>query len=786
MKFSLTLAGLLPFIGQALAVTWCDSANFCYSGIRKTALTDPQNPSATFDLTIGAAYPTDTTRTEFIGEIVATKNANWVGYDMGGSMANNLMILVWLNGNNFVYSTRMATDYVTPPVYSGPVVTQLAASTVNATHWKFVFRCQNCTSWTYNSGGTPVTTTMGTTSQVQSYGICLNSTASCVTSPTSASSALQQHSYFDIWGQDIASGRTSAYDLMLGSTSTTLSIPASTSTTRTSSTTSASSTAIPTPYDYIIVGGGPGGIIAADRISQAGKKVLLLERGGPSTKETGGTREVAPWAKSTGLTRFDIPGLFENMFGADDPWWWCKDLTVFGGCLLGGGTVINGMLYFPPPTYEFSSVYGWPSEWSNPTAAIAQLLARLPSYTPPSSDNKYYLDQVYTLLKSHFSKKGYSEVVINDNRDWKDSIYGHPAYNFHNGIRSGVTHTYLQTAKARSNFKLMLYTYAHSVVRNGATITGVRTNNTIDLPNGIATLTPKGRVILSSGVYGTARILFTSGIGPTDMIQQVNQSAVASYLPPWNQYINLPVGQYVSDNPSINLVFTHPAVDDFENWQNIWDSPRTADAAQYVASQTGVFASSSPRFNFWKALWGADGKTRWMQGTARPGGWPSTEQPFNTTAVFTITFYLSLGITSRGRIGINSDLKGFPLVQPWFQDPNDKSALLKGITDAIADMKTNLPGLVMITPDNTTTLSAFVDAYDKASMNSNHWVGSTRIGANSSVAVVDTNCKVFNTNNLFVLDAGIIPSQPMSNTHASVMTAAEMGVARILALTGGA
>lgn len=95
------------------------------------------------------------------------------------------------------------------------------------------------------------------------------------------------------------------------------------------------------------------------------------------------------------------------------------------------------------------------------------------------------------------------------------------------------------------------------------------------------------------------------------------------------------------------------------------------------------------------------------------------------------------------------------------------------------------PGLVMITPDNTTTLQAFVDNYDKSSMNSNHWVGSTRIGTNPSNAVVDTNCKVFNTKNLFVLDAGIIPAQPMSNTHASIMTVAEMGVARILALPGG-
>lgn len=54
-----------------------------------------------------------------------------------------------------------------------------------------------------------------------------------------------------------------------------------------------------TPFDYIIVGAGPAGIIAADRLSETGKKVLLLERGGPSTQETGGTY-TAPWVKAAG------------------------------------------------------------------------------------------------------------------------------------------------------------------------------------------------------------------------------------------------------------------------------------------------------------------------------------------------------------------------------------------------------------------------------------------------------------------------------------------------------
>ena len=34
----------------------------------------------------------------------------------------------------------------------------------------------------------------------------------------------------------------------------------------------------------------------------------------------------------------------------------------------------------------------------------------------------------------------------------------------------------------------------------------------------------------------------------------------------------------------------------------------------------------------------------------------------------------------------------------------------------------SVPNLTMITPDNRMTIDQYIDAYDRATMNSNHWV----------------------------------------------------------------
>ncbi|KAJ3740086.1 cellobiose dehydrogenase [Lentinula detonsa] len=786
---SCIVLSILSFIGGGFAqaaTEYVDPDN----GITFWGITDPVHL-----VTHGYVFPPISAgSTEFIGEIVAPISTGWAGVSPGGEMVDNLLLMVWANGDTVMGTNRFATDYIQPVPYAGPIITNLPSTKVNSTHYKWVYRCQNCTVW---DGGSLNTNAFVAPAWVFS--------SIAVDDPSDINTDFQEHTDFGFYGSNFSAAHASAEDYnnwAAGGTGSSGGSTTTTTTTTTSTTATSSPTVAPTPYDYIVVGAGPGGIIAADRLSEAGKNVLLLERGGPSTWETGG-RYGPTWAQGYDLTKFDIPGLFETLFTDSNEFWWCNDITVFAGCLVGGGTSVNGALYWIPTSDDFSTATGWPSSWSNGKhdPYVAMMQERLPSTDHPSTDGERYLEQVYSVVGQLLNGQGYNNITINDNPNFKDHVYGYSAYDFINGKRGGPVATYLQTAQARSNFRMEIYTYVSNVVRNSSTILGVQTNNTAIGPNGYVPLNPNGRVILSGGSYGSPRILFLSGIGPSDMLEIVSKDPTyGPQLPPQSDWIDLPVGYNVSDNPSINLVFTHPSIDAYDNWATVWADPRPADAAQYLENQSGVLAQASPRLNFWRAYGGiTDNVVRYvgdfylrflyieisslfkqLQGTARPGAASiNTTMSYNASTIFTITAYLSTGITSRGRIGIDASLRPQPLVEPWFEDPGDEPVLLQGLEDIISNMA-SIPGMTMITPDDTMTMEEYVSLYDRSTMDSNHWVGS-----NSILQVVDENVKVMGTDNLFVIDASIMPRLPMGNPHGALMSAAEHAVANILALEGG-
>ena len=54
-------------------------------------------------------------------------------------------------------------------------------------------------------------------------------------------------------------------------------------------------------WDYIVVGSGAGGIPLADRLSESGKSVLLIERGWASSGRWGGSTSSCDYLHTAGL-----------------------------------------------------------------------------------------------------------------------------------------------------------------------------------------------------------------------------------------------------------------------------------------------------------------------------------------------------------------------------------------------------------------------------------------------------------------------------------------------------
>lgn len=68
-------------------------------------------------------------------------------------------------------------------------------------------------------------------------------------------------------------------------------------------TATASYSAIPVPtgvtYDYVVIGGGAGGIPIADKLSEAGKSVLLIEKGIASSARWGGSKQAIVYLRAS-------------------------------------------------------------------------------------------------------------------------------------------------------------------------------------------------------------------------------------------------------------------------------------------------------------------------------------------------------------------------------------------------------------------------------------------------------------------------------------------------------
>ena len=441
-------------------------------------------------------------------------------------MTNSLLLTAYPYQGTILTSFRYATGYDMPDLYTGNAKLTQISSSVNSTSYTLIYRCQGCLRW--NQDG-------ATGGQSTSGGFLVLGWALAYASPTGPSCpntiGLAQHDGQSIFGASLdSSAANPSYSAWAAKATTTVTGNCGTSTVTSSVTASATQTAttssvagptrtgIPVPsgasFDYVIVGGGAGGIPLADKLSEAGKSVLLIEKGPPSSGRWGG--KVKPdWLTGTNLTRFDVPGLCNEIW-ANSSGIACTDTDQMAGCVLGGGTAINAGLWWKPNPVDWD--YNFPSGWKSGdmSSATNRVFSRIPGTYTPSADGKIYLPQGYNVIANGLKQSGWTEVAANSDPGRKNRTFTHTPYMYSHGERGGPLATYLVTANARNNFKLWTKTSVKRVIRNGGHIIGVEVEPYLDGGYvGIVNITSvTGRVVLSAGTFGSAKLLLRSKLLP--------------------------------------------------------------------------------------------------------------------------------------------------------------------------------------------------------------------------------------------------------------------------------
>lgn len=429
-------------------------------------------------------------------------------------MTNSLLVTAYPHEGEILTALMWATGYEMPVPYAGEAEITQVSSKIEADSYELIYRCVGCLAWNHDgTTGGPSTSSGG-----MMLGWALAS-ASPGQPACPADITLQQHNSQFIFRGTLTENITNeAYEewtaLATGVVPGDCDGGSDPPTTTTTTTAIPTGTVTPVPtdtaYDYIVVGGGAGGLPIADRLSEAGNSVLLIEKGPVSTGQWGGEQK-PEWLEGTNLTRFDVPGLC-NQIWVDSAGIACRDTDQMAGCVLGGGTAINAALWWRPKAEDWD--YNFPEGWnsSDMESAADKVFERIPGTLAPSTDGVLYLDQAYTVLSNALSSAGWTEVDGITQPDEKRRTFTHGPFMFEDGERGGPLATYLATASARDNFELWTNTAARRVIREGGHITGVEVENySGDGYVGVVNVTEgTGRVIFSAGTFGSAKLLLRS------------------------------------------------------------------------------------------------------------------------------------------------------------------------------------------------------------------------------------------------------------------------------------
>jgi choline dehydrogenase len=517
-------------------------------------------------------------------------------------------------------------------------------------------------------------------------------------------------------------------------------------------------------FDYIVVGAGSAGCVLANRLTESGKRrVLLIEAGG---------RDRNPWIHiPLGYGKLFTNAKVNWMYNSEpEPELNNRVIIQPRGKVLGGSSSINGLLYLRGQREDFD-------HWRQLGNAGWSFDDVLP-YFRRSEDQERGADELHgaggplavtDVRDPHPLCEAFIEAAVEAGYPRNDDFNGptqegagYFQLTARNGRRCSTAVGYLRPARKRANLAIVSDALATRVLFEGRRAVGVEYMQGGERHVARA----GGEVILCGGAFNSPQLLQLSGVGPADLLRSHGIGVVA----------DMPgVGADLQDHFQGRIQYRCTQPITMNDTVNSW--PRSVLAGmRYMFGRRGILAIGAGYAGAFlrtdEKLASPDVQIHLIIFSAEKLGAGLHPFPGFTMSV------CQLRPDSRGTVRIKSaDPAMPPAIQPNYLSAKlDRDTMVAGMKQMrqimaqpamqpfIAEERVPGPGCV-----SDEDLLAYLRQYGATIF---HPTSTCRMG-NDAKAVVDERLRVRGFEGLRVADGAIMPTVVSGNTNAAIIMIGE-------------
>ncbi|GMH43991.1 hypothetical protein BSKO_11925 [Bryopsis sp. KO-2023] len=530
-------------------------------------------------------------------------------------------------------------------------------------------------------------------------------------------------------------------------------------------------------WDYIVVGGGASGCVVGPELARDGKKVLLLEAGGPTSWAFGG-RTQKPFFKrfeergDANFTVFDMPGENERIRHFKKYWWQTTPWTRQGRGI-GGSGMMNGALTFIPSPQDFDE---WPSSWNftEMEPFYRSTFQRMSLTTKPSSDGKRYAQGAGKAFDRMTRKRmGMKKTALNDDPRNRINTISYPEVSVRHGQRLDACMAYLLPALETGNIELMMNSEVGRILFKSK---GVASGVVLKDSGEEILLKKGGKLVITAGTFLTARLLMLSGIGPRPEVRRLYRHGLIQA--PRKYWIrNNALGVGIHDHLFTMLTFRAPDVKDF-TFRYWTESYSKRCLAQYFRSRKNAYAQYGPiRLGFIA-----------RRGQTAPEvellGLPSGEEGSGATDCGNCFRIMLMLLSPKARDNFHlkysnstcdcggADCRPGDVCKPdlYLSNKKDKETIMWAVRKVVKAAKKEGYEVLRPSPvemESKASLEEHLDTAWSSRLPAHHFAGTCRVGA-----CTDGDLKVKGTDNIYVADSSLFPAPVRAHNVGTVFAVA--------------